>query len=359
MFKKLKRKFILTNLVTSTLVLLIAFASIYLVAASNNNHRAEHPQDFNTEIFIEKKPEDTDSANRSLETPPAETGNTSSEQAPENTEQISPEVSQQIKNQINEQLNTEREESLRILLISLIVSGVVVEIIIALISIYLAEQSIKPVRDAYNAQKDFVANASHEIKTPLAIIQANIEAADIKGNQWIDNAAKKAEDLANLNNQLLALARSESIKTESSTTDTSPNRLVNDVISAFTPKAKEQKIALTRDSKIKDSDIYRLDQGALEQILNIYVDNAIKYGKKRVIIRVKRDRIEVLSDGQPLEKTELHKIFGRFYQTDKSASGVGLGLSIARSIAENNKWSVYASVDPKTKMNVFTIEFRK
>lgn len=326
MFKKLKRKIILTNVLTSTAVLLIAFSSIYLVAAGSSNNRAEEKFDRN---------------------PATQT------QFAEN-----PELAAKFNEQMHERIEAERAESLRTLLISLIVTGLAVESIIALISIYLAEQAVKPVREAYNAQKDFVANASHEIKTPLAVIQANLEAADIKNNKWIDNAIKKTYDLAELNSQLIALARSESIPEEKNLKETSINKLVLDTISAFDAKASEQEKTISHSSTVTNDYKRKINRQAFEQILSIYLDNAIKYSKSKVNIEVKKDRILVASDGKPIPESKLPHLFDRFYQADKSSEGIGLGLAIAKSVAEKNGWKVEAYVDKNNRTNVFTLDLK-
>ena len=315
MFKKLKLKFILTNIITSASIILIAFTSIFLVAKNSNDRRPIKP---------------------AFEDPAFE----------------------QFNREVNIRIEAEREESLQTLLVSLIISGVAVEAIIALLSIYLAEQSIKPVRNAYQAQKDFIANASHEIKTPLAVIQANLEAADIKNNKWLDNAAKKAEDLAELNNQLLDLARSESFAEEIKQSYINLKKLVQGITDAFEPKATEQGKTITYSFSIPDDYRPRLNRKALEQILNIYVDNGIKYAKEVVSINVKKDRISVISDGKLIAKTKLPHLFDRFYQADKTSEGVGLGLAIAKSVAIKNNWKVYAEVDEEQKTNIFTLEFK-
>lgn len=315
MFKKLKRKFILTTILTSTAVLIIAFSTIYFIAASSAGARVPKPYE----------------ARVGAET---------------------------VNEEINTRLTTEREAALRSLLISLIVTGAALEVIIALVSFFLAEESIKPVRDAYNAQKAFVANASHEIKTPLAVISANLEAADIEGNQWIDNVAKKVDDLTMLNNQLLALARSDSVSEEVKLEDTDLNQLVDDAISAFEPKAEEEKKSITKSSSVKKDAKVKINRQALEQILNIYIDNGIKYCKNTVSINVKKDRIAVISDGTPMDKAQIPHLFDRFYQSDKTKEGVGLGLAIAASIAEKNDWKLSASVDEKYKTNIFSVEFK-
>lgn len=325
MFKKLKLKFILTNVITSTAVLMIAFSSIYLVAKNTNDKREYKP------VF---------------------------ESSDQMSAQMTEQFNEQIKHRMDEQIRAEREASLQTLLISLIVSGVAVEAIIALLSIYLAEQSVKPVRDAYQAQKDFIANASHEIKTPLAVIQANLEAADIKDNKWLDNVAKKAEDLTELNNQLLALARSESFDEEVKQSEVNLKKLVMNSIDAFEPKAEEQKKTITFSFCIPDDYKVKLNRKAFEQILNIYIDNGIKYAKNTIGINIKKNRITVISDGKPIPEAKLPHLFDRFYQADKTSDGVGLGLAIAKSVAEKNDWKVYAEVEKELKTNLFILEFK-
>ena len=328
MFKKLKLKFILTNIITSASVILVAFSSIYIVAL-NTSYAREGKRDFN----------------------PATT-------FPDFRLQDQSEIENRFNAEIAEQIKSEREASLRSLLISLVISGIAVEAIIALLSIYLAEQSVKPVRDAYNAQKDFIANASHEIKTPLAVIQANLEASDIKNNKWIDNAMKKAEDLAELNSQLLALASSESIPGSNSVKEFNLKKSVTSCISAFDAKADEQGKSITFSFNIPDNYKIKLNQKAFEQILNIYLDNGVKYAKTTVGVNIKKDRIAVISDGKPIAKTKLPHLFERFYQADKTTEGVGLGLAIAKSLADKNDWKVYAEVDPELKTNIFVLEFK-
>lgn len=304
---------------------MIAFSSIYLVAKNTNDKREYKP------VF-----ESTDQMSTQM------------------TEQFN----EQIKHRMDEQIRAEREASLQTLLISLIVSGIAVEAIIALLSIYLAEQSVKPVRDAYQAQKDFIANASHEIKTPLAVIQANLEAADIKNNKWLDNVSKKAEDLTELNNQLLALARSESLDEEIRESEVNLKKLVMNSIDAFEPKAEEQGKTITFSFCIPDDYKVKLNRKAFEQILNIYIDNGIKYAKNTIGINIKKNRITVISDGKPIPEAKLPHLFDRFYQADKTSEGVGLGLAIAKSVAEKNDWKVYAEVEKELKTNLFILEFK-
>ena len=169
---------------------------------------------------------------------------------------------------------------------------------------------------------------------------------------------QKAEDLAELNNQLLALARSESFDEEIKESEVNLKKLVMNSVEAFDPKADEQNKSITFSFSIPDDYKVKLNRKAFEQILNIYIDNGIKYAKNTVGINVKKNRISVISDGKPIAESKLPHLFDRFYQADKTSEGVGLGLAIAKSVAEKNGWKVYAEVEKELKTNIFVLEFK-
>lgn len=349
MFKKLKRKFILTNVLTSATVLIVAFSAIYVIALSSAQGRA--PRDLKTRETEQIPPETLDSQ-KSIEAQ----SHTEKMQTPQSITQTF-QNNTEFNKYLEEELRAERDASLQTLLISLVITGIAVEAVIALISIYLADQSIKPVRDAYKAQKDFVANASHEIKTPLAVIQANLEAADIKNNKWLDNASKKAEELANLNNQLLTLARTDSMPIKPKEEEYALEYSIKNLVDAFEPKAKTSHKIIKITSNLPDKYKVKLNRQAFEQIVNIYIDNAIKYAKKHIEIVLEKDKLSVISDGKLLPKAELPRLFDRFYQSDKTSEGVGLGLAIAKSLSEKNHLKVYAKTDETSKTNIFVLKF--
>lgn len=317
-FKKLKRRFVLTNVTISTIVLVIAFSAIYFVLSERSHHAPMPPRDTNFENHIndfERPAINTDFENR---------------------------------------IKKDRKASLETLLISLIVTGIVFEIIIIFVSFYLAERSIKPVRESYESQKQFIANASHEIKTPLAVIQANLEAADIKGNHWIDNIAIKTEELAVLNNQLLALARADSIGTQNLLESVEINELVTKLTDYYAPQLTERKIKLSVNQD-SDNPTYNLNQSAFAQIFNILFDNAIKYTKSKITISLSSHMLTITNNGTTIKPEDLPHIFERFYQTDKTKPGVGLGLAIAKSLADRNHWNLSASSGKST--TTFTFKF--
>lgn len=170
MFRRLRNRLIVINVVVTTLVLAIAFSTIYIVA---KNVAGERP-------MVTKE-----------------------------TVEFSPDMSQLVV----ERILVDRKAALNSLLASLLLVGASVEVAVVMLSYALAEAAIRPVKEAYETQKVFISNASHEMKTPLAAISANLEAADIEGNRWIDNTIHEVKWMTQLNNELLALTRADNGKT--------------------------------------------------------------------------------------------------------------------------------------------------
>lgn len=301
MFKKLRNKLILINMGITSVVVVVVFVSIYNIYNYSANRRP--PIEENSFVGF--------------------------------TEEISRFVENTIKN--------EKQNAARDLLIILISSGVVIEIVVFLLSYYMAEQSIKPIKEAYESQKVFIANASHEIKTPLAAISANLEAADIHGNKWISNVEKETEKLTNLNNQLLTLARTD-LMTNNSGKESELRTTAMRTVESFEPRLKDKdfklKIDIPENSKIKADDY--------SQILGILLDNAIKYSDKKIRLAIDAHTLSITNDGAKIAPNDLEHVFDRFYQADKSAEGVGLGLSIAKSLADRNSWELTASSEKNT-----------
>ena len=235
------------------------------------------------------------------------------------------------------------------LALSLILSGIAIEITAAIVSYFMAEEAIKPVREAYNAQKIFIANASHEIKTPLAAISANLEAADIHGNRWIKNVERETEKLTMLNSELLTLARTDLV-TERKAEDTNLREVIDTALENLTPRLQNR----TLKKKIVLPEKTRINRGDFEQILNILMDNAIKYSDSKIILDVNGHKLVVENDGAKISPEALPHVFERFYQADKTSEGVGLGLSIAKSLAERNGWKLSANSGKNTS---FILEF--
>lgn len=318
MFKKLRNKIVGIAMASTTVVLIVAFSVIYSVVSADITNRP-----------MPKAEWENANNNTSVTT---------------NSEEFE---NEQLVRTLRKHINEDREGSLKTLLISLIVTGVCIEVMVFVLALFLAEQSIKPVRDTYEAQKQFIANASHEIKTPLAVIQANLEASEITDNVWINNAAEKAEELAELNGQLLALARVESSTNEKvEKSEVELKSLMKKLTDPLKPQMDKKGIKL----KIEGTETkkFSVNLPAAKQILNILLDNAIKYSDKKITISVSDKKVIVKNDGTTIPEEKLSHLFERFYQVDKTKNGVGLGLAIASEVAEKNNWKLSAESDKKT-----------
>lgn len=313
MFRHLRNRLIFINLAVTTLVLTVSFGSIYAVAQSAAEQRK------------------TIAAN------------------------IAPGYTQVVLQSINEQMEIERRASLKTLLTSLIIVGVLEEIVVAVLSYVMAEEAIRPVREAYESQRIFIANASHEMKTPIAAIMANLEVADIQDNPWIDNVSHEVKSLSALNQELLTLARIENAITAAKKNESVVLRqFVEEQIAPFKSRIKQQKISFKFKTHLKDGKV-RIIKNDFSQIVGILMDNAIKYCDKRVTLTLTGRTLSIENDGAKISEKDLPHIFDRFYQTDKSSDGVGLGLAIAKTVADRDNWKLTATSNQK--VTKFTLEF--
>lgn len=314
MFRHLRNRLIIINLAVTTAVLVLAFSLIYLVAQEAAERRKS---------FI--------------------------------TTDVVPGYTQIVVQTVNERVLAERSEALNSLLSSLIIVGLSVEVAVAVLSYILAEAAIRPVKEAYEAQKTFIANASHEMKTPIAAIMANLEVAEIKDNPWIDNVSHETESLAALNNQLLALARAEnamSINKSSNVVVLKP--YVEELLSPFLPRIKAKKVGYEFRTQLKTAKV-KLSKTDFSQIISILMDNALKYCYKHIIVTLTARSFTIENDGAKISAQDLPRIFDRFYQTDKSSDGVGLGLAIAKTLSDHQGWKLSATSSKNTTR--FMLEF--
>ena len=304
MFRKLRNRLILINFSISSVVILITFTAIYISSTRSADMR-----------------------------PPM----------------MSVSIDSEASKLFDAWIRSEREAAARNLLLSLIVSGIGIELAVVFISYYLAEEAIKPVKEAYESQKVFIANASHEIKTPLAAISANLEAADIKNNHWIDNVAMETEKLTALNSELLTLARTDLVNTVTSE-EVNVKELVEKQLKSFEPRMKDIKFK----KELNVSDRVKVNANDFSQLLSILMDNAIKYSDNKITLALEDHVLKVTNDGATISKDALPHVFDRFYQADKNSEGVGLGLSIAKYLADRNHWNLSVKSNSNT---TFTLNF--
>lgn len=231
--------------------------------------------------------------------------------------------------------------------------------IIFIVSWFLFKQVLRPVEKSWAQQKRFIADASHELKTPLAVILANTQilmkhAKDLpeQDRQWVRSTSEEAGRMKMLVQDLLDLTRSE-LATEDKTIhvqdDINLSALVDRVTLQFDAVAYEAGCEL--ESTLADNVHVTGDGAELEKLVKILVDNACKYAEKGSTVNVKleklanKSKLSVTNFGEPIDPESLPHVFERFYRSDKarsrnSSGSYGLGLAIAQSIAQEHDGSI-------------------
>ncbi len=222
------------------------------------------------------------------------------------------------------------------------------------ISILLARWAVRPVEQAWQEQRQFVADASHELKTPLTVILTN---ADLlrdpdtgaeQRSQYTQSILTMVQRMRALVESLLELARVDNGAVRAAFEDVDLSALVSEELLPFEPLYYEQELHL--DSQIDDSLRVSGSPPHLRQALGILLDNAMKYSPKGSTVRFTLKRqgstalLTAANPGGPMSREECQNIFRRFYRLDKSRSsgGYGLGLPIARGIITDHGGKIWA-----------------
>ncbi|CDC77738.1 two component sensor kinase [Clostridium sp. CAG:964] len=228
--------------------------------------------------------------------------------------------------------------------------------IILILSLLLSMWLIKPVEDAFNRQKQFISDASHELKTPIAVISANADilAGDIGENKWLGYIQSESERMSKLINDLLTLTRIEMQSDKAQSTRFDICNTLMEVTMPFESVSFEKGIILECEP---EGEIFiNGNEGQIKQVVAILVDNAIKhcYDGGSVTVTVvpaakSRCKIRVSNTGEPIPEDVRKKIFERFYRADESRNRdnnrYGLGLAIAKQIVDNHNGSIDVSCD--------------
>ena len=253
---------------------------------------------------------------------------------------------------------TNQLATMRRLLVIMIIVGVGALAVLFPISVIISGWIVKPISKAWNNQKEFFANASHELKTPLTVISANIdvimsepEKTVSQQEKWFEYIKAEAVKMSKLINQMLYLSKNDRAEAEMLMTDFDFSEVIEGVCLAVEALAFEKGHTLLTD--IEPGIICRGDKEMMIRLANILIDNAISHSVSGGAISVKlvrkknKDILTVTNKGEYIPPEELSRLFDRFYRTDKSRTketgGFGLGLSIAKTIAENHKGTLTAS----------------
>ena len=260
------------------------------------------------------------------------------------------------------------EQNMRYSLIrNCVLIGIAGFFVFLLISILFARLAVRPVEQAWEEQKQFVADASHELKTPLTVILTNAELLQSPAYD-VDTKAQFSEHILTMTQQmrtlvegLLDLSRADSGSLQLAMEQVDLRTLVEHSICVFEPLYFENGRALQSD--LAENAFTIGSPAHLKQVINILLDNALKYSNEGsdVIVKLEKQHrhclLSVTSQGETLSPADLKRIFQRFYRADKSRAhtgSYGLGLSIADSIVKKHHGKIRAeSVDGRNTFFVY------
>lgn len=247
---------------------------------------------------------------------------------------------------------------------SLLISVIGIILVFVLVLCF-SRMAVKPMAESYEKQKRFITDASHEIKTPLAIINANTEVLELESgqNEWTGSIKKQIKGLNALVEKMVFLARMDEEKNIMHITDFSLSDAVMEIVQSFEAVAAAEHKRLAADI---DSDIsYKGDEAGIRQMVSLLLDNAVKYSDDNSIITLslkaagKTRELTISNMAAGIEKGNLNILFERFYRSDVSRNsrtgGHGIGLSVAKAVVTAHKGKISArSEDGKTI--IFTVK---
>lgn len=236
-------------------------------------------------------------------------------------------------------------------------------IVFTIISYYLSRWMIKPSEKAIKNQKIFVANISHDLKTPITIIRANADLIEneVKNKKSIKYIKQETEKLNHLVNEMLTLTRIDNTISKENFKSFNFGDSLFDVVLPFESIAYEKGIRF--NINIDEVTDYFGDENNIQKLAEILIDNAMSYTAKGGIVDVdayensKAVTLSVTNTGEPISDEKKVEIFDRFYRESKSRESTGnhygLGLSIANTIVKKHNGKI--SIESKNGKNTFTV----
>jgi two-component system sensor histidine kinase CiaH len=251
------------------------------------------------------------------------------------------------------------QQNQRSLVVFLVIIGSVCLVLAFSGSVFMARRAVGPIQKAWRQQKDFLADASHELRNPLAVIQTNLEV--IRANQeetvakqreWLDNIQDELRQMTTLVASLLFLARLDSHQRVMDKKHFNLDALLVRVCEVFKPVMTAEKINLA--TFISEKIVVYGDAAAFRQVVENLLDNAARHTPAGGTITVKLEQtakkivLIVADTGEGIAARHLPKIFDRFFQVDSSRSKdkSGLGLAIVKSILENHSGTIQVFSQP-------------
>ena len=257
-----------------------------------------------------------------------------------------------------------RNAVMRVALLSLLLGCVSWLLMLALV-MALSRRAIRPIAENMERQRQFVTDAGHELKTPVAIILANVDAMELRGGEskYSRNIRSQAIRLSELMKNLLTLARVDEYSVLEQPQRLDFSSLCREVFLPFREAAELKHIRYDMD--LADALELTGDRTLLAQLCSILADNAVKYcpeaGEIAISLRAENRRVCLRVSNTVTEVPDLERIFDRFYRADSSrnqkSGGFGIGLSAARTIAHLHRAELTAGHDPASGLLSFSVRF--
>ena len=244
---------------------------------------------------------------------------------------------------------------------------ITLETIQVIISLNITKRIVKPVNESFIRQKQFIYDASHELKTPIAIISASAEMLEKnpKEKKWLDNIKTENNRMNKLVISLLDLSKSENIKENEVYTSVKLSKVIKNKALTFESLIYENSLEL--DVDVVNDIMFNCNEDRIKELLSILMDNAIKYSlpNSQITVKLSKEKnniyLSVKNKGKEIPISEREKIFERFYRLDKSRNRddnrYGIGLSIAKNIVINHNGTI--SVNCKDGYTTFTVNFKQ
>lgn len=222
---------------------------------------------------------------------------------------------------------------------------------------FLSGAVIKPIDRSMEKQKEFITNASHELKTPISVITTNLKLIEMENpeSKWVKKSEAQLNRLTDLVNELVTISKFDEGIEDIDVSDIDFSSTTNETIDAMYPLISQAKLSLVYE--IEENIKIKANENNIKAILLSLFDNAIKYANKNSTIYVNLKKIkktavfEITNSADGLEKKDEEKLFERFYRKDETRTdkkGFGVGLSIVSKLVDMNQGKIKATINGDT-----------
>ena len=259
--------------------------------------------------------------------------------------------------------NKETQQISRLMMVTGAVFVLCLAVVYVLVRL-VSKRAIRPFVENVERQQQFIANASHEIKTPLAVLSANTDLLAMMGTEakFVDSNKRQIKRLNSLVEQMLILSRYDEGEAAATKEEVDLVAVTKAIVEEILPVLNEKELQVEFTGEAQT--IITTNKSAMTELIRILLDNAMKYtvGEPVITVEAKRNQLAIGNETEPMTKEQVSQIFDRFYRVDSSRNrttgGSGLGLSIAQKIAETNNVQLTAELTSETQIR-FVIEGEK